>query len=213
MLLPLLALLALAAPPPQLVAVRQPMPAAAETMKSTRLPASTLTWGEIHTRAWAGTLTRADITALQAVTQLPESVLALRYLLTNAEARGDAQGARRTVDAMLTIEFFRTNPELLAIDARLRANAGDLAGASASAAKARARLDTLEDTVRKVALAHILSVEAVLAQAALDAAPDSPDLRARAVAAWSAVASHAATTGPANLEAIARASLDAVRTR
>lgn len=110
---------------------------------------------------------------------------------------------------MLATEGFRNNAELLAIDARLRANAGDHAGAAAAAAKARLRLDTLDAEVKDVALAHILCVEAVLAQAALDV---NPERKTRAVAAWRAVAAHATATGHPELQPLARAGLASIQT-
>jgi serine/threonine protein kinase len=197
--------------PPQLIAVLQPAPKPVEMFKTMRVPSSGLTWGEIHERAWRGALSREDVTVLQAVTQPPESTQAHRYLLTDAEARGDTQAARRALDTMLANESLRNNPELLAIDARLRANAGDRAGAAAAAAAARTRLETLDEEAHNAALAHVLCVEAVLAQATLAEDPGNEDLRRRARDAWSAVATHARTTGHPELDAVARAGSAAVQ--
>ena len=112
---------------------------------------------------------------------------------------------------MKLMEHLRNNPELLAIDARLRANAGDRAGAAAAATAARARLSTLDEEAHNAALAHILSVEAALAQATLADDPGSDALRERAAAAWAAVATHADATGHPELKGLAHEGSQAVQ--
>jgi serine/threonine protein kinase len=190
-------------PPPALIAVQESPPRVASQLLEMTIPGTQATWATVHEGAWAGTLSAEERATLNAVPAGPERAMALRYLLVDAQKRGDVSAARTALDGLLATPGLETAAELLATDARMRASAGDQAGARASATAARNRLSTLDGAEKDIATAELLEADAALAHVALAEAPGDDERREAAIAAWDALATHAAAMNHPGLRALA----------
>jgi serine/threonine protein kinase len=196
--------------PPTIPVVMSSPRAPVASFASMTVPGSSLTWGAVHERAWAGRLTAEEAVLLETLPPGPARGAALRYLLVDSERRNAPRTRRKALDALLALPGMGTSADLLAVDARERANAGDREGARAAAEVARARLESLDEEARAVATAQLLAVDAVLSQAALADDPRDDDLRDAARQAWKALDEHAARMQRPELQALARGAATAL---